>query len=118
MLNLLETIPSSNKNESKDVKSIKVVTRAQALKDATQQSDGKEKSKKSSLSTWKARRQRRLAAKKRREEKALDEQKSQEGKSTPQGGSMLADKVFEPLDRKSTRLNSSHSGESRMPSSA
>ena len=26
--------------------------------------------------------------------------------------------LFNPLDRKSTRLNSSHSGESRMPSSA
>ena len=38
-----------------------------------------------------------MAAKKRREEKALDEQKSQEGKNTPQGGSILADKVFEPL---------------------
>ena len=33
-LNLLETIPSSSGNESKDVKSIKVVTRAQTLKDA------------------------------------------------------------------------------------
>ena len=28
------------------------------------------------------------------------------------------DVPFDPLDRKSTRLNSSHSGESRMPSSA
>ena len=32
-LNMLETIPLSSGNESKDVKSIKVVTRAQALKD-------------------------------------------------------------------------------------
>ena len=59
--------------------------------------DGKEKSKKSFPSTWKARRQRRMAAKKCREEKALDEQKSQEGKNAPQGGSILVDKVFEPL---------------------
>ena len=34
-LNLLKTIPSSSGNESKDVKFVKVVTRAQALKDAT-----------------------------------------------------------------------------------
>ena len=72
-LNLLETIPSSSGNESKDVKSVKVVTRAEALKDAAQQRDGKEKSKKSSPSTWKARRQRRMAVKKHREEKSLDE---------------------------------------------
>ena len=39
-LNLLETIPLSSENESKDVKSVKVETRAQALKDATQQTDG------------------------------------------------------------------------------
>ena len=38
-----------------------------------------------------------MASKKRKEEKAIDEQKSEEGKSTPQGGSILADKVFEPL---------------------
>ena len=38
-----------------------------------------------------------MAAKKRREEKALDKQKSKEGKSTPQGGLVLVDKVFEPL---------------------
>ena len=96
-LNLLETIQSSSGNESKDVKFVKVVTRAQALKDAAQQTDSKENSKKSSPSTWKACRQRRMAAKKRREEKALDEQKSQEGKSAPQGGLVLANKVFEPL---------------------
>ena len=59
--------------------------------------DGKDKSKKSSPSTWKARRQRRMVAKKRKEEKALDEQKSQQKKSIFQGGSMLVDKVFEPL---------------------
>ena len=53
-LNLLETIPSSSGNESEDVKFVKVVTRAQALKDVAQQTDGKEKSKKSSPSTWKA----------------------------------------------------------------
>ena len=35
-LNLLETIPSSSGDESKDVKSVKVVIRAQASKDATQ----------------------------------------------------------------------------------
>ena len=75
-LNLLETIPSSSGNESKDVKSVKVVTRAQALKDVAQQMDGKEKSEKISPSTWKARRQRRLATKKRREEKSLDEHRS------------------------------------------
>ena len=67
------------------------------MKDATQQTDGEEKFEKSSPSTWKAHCQRRMAAKKWRKEKALDEQKSQEGKSAPQGGSMLADKVFEPL---------------------
>ena len=37
-------------------------------------------------------------------------------------GSLVARIVFQPIeetaDRKSTRLNSSHSGESRMPSSA
>ena len=38
-----------------------------------------------------------MAAKKRKQEKALDEQKSQEAKSAPQGGFVLADKVFEPL---------------------
>ena len=96
-LNLLETIPLSSRNESKDVKSIKVMTRAQALKDAAQQTDGKEKSKNSSPSTWKACHQRRMAAKKRREEKALNEQKSQEGKSAPHGDLVLANKVFEPL---------------------
>ena len=62
------------------MKFVKVVIRAQALKDALQQMDGEETSKKYSPSTWKARCQRRLAAKKRREEKALDEQKS-----APQG---------------------------------
>ena len=30
----------------------------------------------------------------------------------------LSENVIVPIDRKSTRLNSSHSGESRMPSSA
>ena len=59
--------------------------------------DGKEKYEKSSPSTWKTRHQRRMVAKKHREEKALDEQKSQEGKSAPQRGSILIDKVFEPL---------------------
>ena len=34
-LDLLETIASSSGNESKNVKSVKVVTRAQALKDST-----------------------------------------------------------------------------------
>ena len=58
---------------------------------------GEEKFEKSSPSTWKARHQRRMVAKKRREKKALYEQKSQEGKSAPQGGSILVDKVFEPL---------------------
>ena len=96
-LNLLETIASSSGNESKDVKYVKIVTRAQALKDAVQQTDGEEKFEKSSPSTWKAHCQRRMVAKKCKEEKALDEQKSQEAKSTPQGGSVLADKVFEPL---------------------
>ena len=55
-LNLLETILLSSKNESKEVKFIKVVMTAQALKDVAQQMDGKEKSKKSSPSTWKAHR--------------------------------------------------------------
>ena len=94
---LLETIPSSSGNESKDVKFVKVVTRAQALKDATQQTNGEEKFEKFSPSTWKACLQRRMAAKKCREEKALDDQKSQEGKSAPQGGFVLVDKVFKPL---------------------
>ena len=31
---------------------------------------------------------------------------------------IFLDEFFDTLDRKSTRLNSSHSGESRMPSSA
>ena len=97
-LNLLETIPLSSGNESEEVKSFKFVTRDQALKYVAQQMDGKEKFENSSLSTWKARRQRRMATKKHREEKALDELKSQEGKSAPQGGSMLADKVFEQLN--------------------
>ena len=96
-LNLLETILLSSGNESEEVKSLKVVTEAQALKHGAQQMDGKEKSKKSSPSTWKARCQRRMATKKCKEEKALDEQKSQEGKSAPQGDLVLADKVFEPL---------------------
>ena len=51
------------------------MTRAQALKDVAQQTEGEEKSKKSSRSTWKACRQRRVAAKRLREEKALEEQK-------------------------------------------
>ena len=44
-LNLLETIPLSSGNESKEVKSVKVVTRVEATKDAPQQTDDKEKSK-------------------------------------------------------------------------
>ena len=54
-LNLLEKIPSSSKNESKDVKFVKVVTRPQALKDAAWQTNGKEKFEMSFPSTWKAR---------------------------------------------------------------
>ena len=76
-LNLLETIPSSSGNKSKDVKPVNVVTRAQALKDAAQQTEREEKSEKSSRSTWKARRQRRVDTKKLKEEKALEEQKCQ-----------------------------------------
>ena len=38
-----------------------------------------------------------MDAKKCREEKALDEWKSHEGNNTSQGGSILPDKVFEPL---------------------
>ena len=79
--------------------------------------DGKEKSEKSSPSTWKARHQRRMVAKKCREEKALDEQKSQEGKSTPQGGLVLVDKVFEPskmmLDLYEARLRPNQTNEER-----
>ena len=67
------------------------------MKDVAQQTDGKEKFEKSSPSTWKAHCQRRMAAKKRKEEESLDEHKSQEAKSAPQGGSLLVDKVFEPL---------------------
>ena len=40
------------------------------------------------------------------------------GHSTPQSYKYEYDSDIEILDRKSTRLNSSHSGESRMPSSA
>ena len=116
-LNLLETIASSSGNESEDVKSVKIVTRAQTLKDVAQQTDGEEKSLTSSPSTWKARRQRRMAAKKCKEEKALDKQKSQEAKSAPQGGSVLADKVFEPLktmlDLYEARLRSNQTNEER-----
>ena len=71
--------------------------RCQALKDAAQQKDDKEKSKKSSPSSWKACQQRRMVVKKCKEEKSLEEQKSQQGKSAPKGGSILAKKVFEPL---------------------
>ena len=53
-LNLLETILSSSGNESREVKYVKVVTRAQALKDVAQQMDGEEKFEKSFSSTWKA----------------------------------------------------------------
>ena len=74
-MNLLKTIPLSSGNKSKEVECVNVVTRAQALKDATQQIGGEEKSEKSSHSTWKACRQRRVAAKKLRDEKALEEQK-------------------------------------------
>ena len=59
--------------------------------------DGKEKSEKSSPSTWKARHQRRMAAKKCKEEKVLDEEKSQQGESAPQGGLVCAENFFEPL---------------------
>ena len=38
-----------------------------------------------------------MAAKKHKEEKVLEEQKSQQGKSTPIGVSILGEKVFEPL---------------------
>ena len=48
MIKLLETIPSSSGNESKDIKSIKVVTRVLALKDVVQQTNEEGKSKKSS----------------------------------------------------------------------
>ena len=63
-LNLLETIPSSSGNESEDIKSVKIVTRAQALKDATQKMDSEEKYENPSPSTWKAHCQRRMAAEK------------------------------------------------------
>ena len=75
-LNLLGTIPSSSGNEREEVQFVKVVTRAQALKDAAQQTDGEEKFEKSSPRTLKACCQRRMAPKKHREEKALDELKS------------------------------------------
>ena len=79
--------------------------------------DGEEKSEMSSPSTWKACRQRRMATKKCREEKALDEQKSQEAKSAPQGGFVLADKVFEPLktmlDSYEARLRPNQTNEER-----
>ena len=58
-----------------------------------------------------------MAAKKHREEKALDKQKSHEGKSTPQGGLVLADKVFEPLktmlDLYEARLRPNQTNEER-----
>ena len=50
-------------------------------------------------------------------DKALDEHKSQEGKSTPQGGLVLADKVFEPLkimlDPYEARLRPNQTNEER-----
>ena len=39
-----------------------------------------------------------MATTKHKEEKALDEQKSQQEKNAPQGGSIQVDKVFEPLN--------------------
>ena len=58
-----------------------------------------------------------MAAKKHREEKALDEHKSQKGKSTPQGGLVLDDKVFEPLktmlDSYKARLRPNQTNEER-----
>ena len=59
--------------------------------------DGNEKSKKSSPSTWKAHLQRRMATKKIREEKAQEETKSQKKESLLEGGSILVENVFEPL---------------------
>ena len=71
-LNLLETIPSSSTNERKEVKSIKVVTRAQALKDKAHQIDGKENFENSSPSSWKSYCHRRMTTKKHKQEKFLD----------------------------------------------
>ena len=55
--------------------SVKVVTRAQTLKDANKQMDGEGDFEKSSQSSWKACCQRRMDAKKHREEESLKEQK-------------------------------------------
>ena len=95
-LNFIETIPSGAKSEG--YKSLKVVTRAQARKEVTQNS-GDEKAEGSSRQSWRSRRQRRVNAKRKREEKLKQNQEPQalnNGK-TIEGGSVLAEKVFKPL---------------------
>ena len=58
-----------------------------------------------------------MATKKCREEKALDEHKRKKGKSAPQGGLILTDKVFEPLktmlDSYEARLRPNQTNEER-----
>ena len=55
--------------------------------------------------------------KKQKEEKVLKEQKSQQGKRTPKGGSILTKKVFEPLkimlDLYEARLRANQTNEER-----
>ena len=93
------------------------VTGAQAQKKAAQPCNDKEEFARSSPNSWKARRQRTVAKKKRQEEKAQEETKEQKEKSIPEGGSVLANKVFEPLkamlDAYKARLKPNQSNEER-----
>ena len=74
---MLETKPSTSGNESEKAKPVNVVRRAQALKDAAQQTEDEGKSEKSSPSSWKARRQKRVVAKRKPEERAKHEHEQQ-----------------------------------------
>ena len=96
-LNLLETIPSSSDTESEGAKPFNVAMRAQSQQQETHLTIEEEKSERSSPNSWKARRQRQVATKKHRDEKAHEEEKDQKKESLLKGGSILAEKVFEPL---------------------
>lgn len=72
-LNLLETIPSTSGNESKEIAPMEVVTRVQrALNKETKSQEEERKCEKSSPNSWKAHRQRRITVKKHRVELALE----------------------------------------------
>ena len=77
----------------------------------------KESFMKSSLKSLNFRRKRRANTKKKREEKAKEETKTQKKESLLEGGSMLFDKVFEPLkamlDAYEARLKSNQTNEER-----